>query len=75
MRKRGFFALLAAIPLWAYMAYFVHSLGPFASEFGSAASSVPTHYRVVTGVALLFTITGICLAVLDFTRWLGKKTK
>jgi hypothetical protein len=67
MRKKGSIMLASAVPIWIGSIRFVHEVrkSPFGYEFGSIAFPTPQWFRVATIVALLLTLFGLRLILID----------
>lgn len=77
MRKRGFAIFLISIPLWIIDTLWFYELrkkaGVFAYEFGSAAGPGPPLLNEIKLLALLLSLTGICLSAVDFISWIRRR--
>jgi hypothetical protein len=67
MRKKGSIMIACAVSIWIGLIWFVHgvSKSPFGYEFGSIAFPTPQWFRVATIVALLLTLFGLRLILID----------
>jgi len=77
MRKRGFFIFLISMPLWIIDALWFYELskkaGPFAYALGSPEPSVPPLLNNIKWLALLLSLTGICISAADFASWIRRR--
>ena len=75
MRKRGVICILAAIPAWVYVLYFLNEMrkSPFGYEFGSIAFPPPLIFKVADTLAVLLTLIGLPFFVFDFIQWIRKR--
>jgi hypothetical protein len=77
MRKRGFIFLVASVPAWVYVSAFIREArkSPFGYELGSIAFPYPPRIAWSGRIALLLTLTGLLLVILDFSKWIRRRSQ
>jgi hypothetical protein len=70
IRLRGAVILAISVPFWLYCVWFHETVmsSPYAYEMGSLGVPFPPQFRAAAGGAVICTVAGTLLLVVDFIR-------
>ena len=79
MKMRGIIFILAAIPGWVSLFWWLNRFTPSnrfgAYELGSVAMPLPLLVKAAGRFAFVGTLIGLALLVFDFVQWMRRKSR
>jgi hypothetical protein len=79
MKVRGIIFILAAIPGWIYVAWWLNRFTPRnrfdAYELGTPLMPYPPLMRTASRFAVLATVIGFGFLIFDFVQWMRRKSR